>query len=323
MSRYDIGIESVHAQCYGEMFHGKKGGFNSLKDNTDHKGWLAMLDAILAPLSSIGYVPKGAQTLYFLSQLLSSSNLIGLSAFATIISHTKAVVRERRQDDSGQEEQKNDMLSRLITIVDKKGMSIDFTDDDAAVNAYGAIMAGSDTTGIALTHFFYLIVNDRRVYRKPVKEIRTAFAAGYLSSPVRYTDAFKLEYWSACVKEVERYSPTGGFEQPRIISSGGVTLASGQYLLGSYQVMVNPNVVHFDQNCFGGDAGQFKPARWIENEEDSIKNMERHLIGCGKGPRVCLGKHVSLFLGSILRCHTDRQTFSLLWWRSTSSSQHF
>jgi hypothetical protein len=60
-----------------EIFYGKEGGFNCLKNNTDHKGWLAMLDAMLAPLSSIGYAPKGAQKLFFMSQLLSSSNRTG------------------------------------------------------------------------------------------------------------------------------------------------------------------------------------------------------------------------------------------------------
>lgn len=164
----------------GEIFYGKEGGFNSLEDNTTHKGWLAMLDAILAPLNSIGYVPKGAQTLYFMSQLLSSSNRTGLRTFATIISDSKAGVKEQRDEDGGKEEQENDMLSRLIAIVDEKGTSIDFNNDDVAVNVYDAIMAGSDTTNIALTYVFYLIVKDRRVYQKLVEEIRTAFAAASL-----------------------------------------------------------------------------------------------------------------------------------------------
>jgi cytochrome P450 len=124
-------------------------------------------------------------------------------------------------------------------------------------------MAGSDTTGIALTHLFYLIVDDRRVYEKFVKEVRTAFAAGSLSSPVRYTDAVKLEYWIAYVKEAEHYSPSVGLGQPRIIPSGGVTLAGGQYLPGDYQTVTNPNVAHFDKNCFGGDAERFGPESWI------------------------------------------------------------
>lgn len=295
----------------GEIFYGKEGGFNSLKNNTDHKGWLAMLDAILAPLSSIGYVPKGAQTLYFMSQLLSSSNRTGLRAFATIISDAKAVVKERRDEDGGKKDQKNDMLSRLVAIVDEKGMSIDFDDDDVAVNVYDAIMAGSDTTGIALTHLFYLIVKDRRVYDKLVNEVRTATTAGSLASPVRYTEAVKLEYWCACVKEAERYSPSGGVGQPRIIPSGGVTLPGGQYLPGDFHVTINPNVVHFDQECFGDDAERFRPERWIENDEESIKNMERHLIGFGKGPRVCLGKHVSFCSGFVLRFHTDKEILQL------------
>lgn len=116
-----------------------------------------------------------------------------------------------------------------------------------------------------------------------------------LSSPVRYTEGVKLAYWGACVKEAERYSPSGGVGQPRIIPSGGVTLPGGQYLPRGYQVTVNPNAVHFDKDCFGEDVGHFRPERWIENDEERIGTMERHLIGFGKGPRVCRGKHVRLF----------------------------
>ena len=263
----------------GEIFYGREGGFN-------------MLDTIPAPLSSIGYVPKGAQTLYFMSQLLSSSNRCGLRAFATIISDSRAVVKERRQNHEKAYVKKNDMLSRLINIVDETGSKIDFDDEDVAVNVYDAIMAGSDTTGIALTHLFYLIVEDRGVYKKLSTEIRNAFAMGALSSPVRYTDAIKLEYWSACVKEVERFSPIGGIGNPRIIPAGGVKLPGGQYLPGGYQVTMNANVVHFDKCCFGEDAEVFRPERWLDQDSETIKVMERHLIGFGKGPRVCLGKHV-------------------------------
>lgn len=227
----------------GEVFYGREGGINTLKGDSDPNGWLAMLNGVMTPLSSLGYVPYGAKILFFMSQLLSSSNRSGLRAFASIISDARAVVRERRQEDGRGQRKKNDMLSRLIGIVDEKGTRLDFNDEDVTVNVFDAIMAGSDTTGIWLTHLFFLIVEDRRVYAKLTTEIRNAFAVGSLTSPVRYAEVTKLEFWGACVKEAERFSSVGGLGLPRVIPTGGVTLPGGQHLPGGYQVTLNPNVI--------------------------------------------------------------------------------
>ena len=58
-------------------------------------------------------------------------------------------------------------------------------------------------------------------------------------------------------------------------------------------MILNPNVVHFDKECFGEDAEEFVPERWLQADEKKVAYMARHEIGFGTGPRVCLGKHVS------------------------------
>lgn len=264
-----------------------------------------MLDAMLAPLSSMGYVPTGMKTLYFLSQLLISGVRKGLKAHSSVVEDAQAIVRQRREGmagGKGGDPQSIDMLSKLINIVDEKGPEIGFTDEDVAVNVYDAIMAGSDTTAINLAHQFYLIIHDRRVYQKLTTEVREAFASGNLPHPVRYADAIKLPYWSACVKECMRFSPGGGVGLPRHVPKEGAMI-DGVFLPGRTRVTMNMNVVHFDTRCFGVDAEVFRPERWIEADAERVKEMGRSEFTFGTGPRVCLGRHVSaLFSVRTLVC---------------------
>ena len=94
---------------------------------------------------------------------------------------------------------KKDMLSRLLSIVQEKGEKLDFNDGNVAVNVFDGVMAGSDTTAVALTGQFYHIFNDRRVYDKLVHEVRDAFATGKLFHPIHCTDQIKLDYWQVCL----------------------------------------------------------------------------------------------------------------------------
>jgi cytochrome P450 len=89
-----------------------------------------------------------------------------------------------------------------------------------------------------------------------------------------------------------RISPATGTGFPRYVTKGGAAVA-GRYFPGGYKVISNPNVVHFDRECFGEDAKEFVPERWLQADEKKVVHMARHEIGFGTGPRVCLGKHVS------------------------------
>jgi hypothetical protein len=55
-----------------------------------------------------------------------------------------------------------------------------------------------------------------------------------------------------------RISPATGTGFPRYVPEGGATIA-GRYFPGGYKVVLNPNVVHFDRECFGEDAEEFVP----------------------------------------------------------------
>lgn len=52
--------------------------------------------------------------------------------------------------------------------------------------------------------------------------------------------------------------------------------------------------VHFDKGVFGEDAEEFVPERWLRDGAEKASVMERHILQFGYGPRICIGKHITM-----------------------------
>ena len=157
---------------------------------------------------------------------------------------------------------------------------------------YGDSFAGSETTALTLSGILYNIFRNRAVYENLTSEIDAAITSHQLSRPhITYTEATKLPYLGACIKERIRMHPITGVPFPRHAPSCGCEVG-GYWIPGNTRIGVNPAVIHFDKSVFGEDAGIFRPERWIEAGAN-VANMDRHIMQFGMGARVCLGKNVS------------------------------
>ena len=119
-------------------------------------------------------------------------------------------------------------------------------------------------------------------------EIDSAFANGTLSPLITYTEALKLPYLDACIKEGMRMHPSAALPLPRHVPSGG-SIISDTYIPGGYRIGINPTVISKDEEVFGLDAEDYNPERWLEG--DKMK-MERTMMSFGAGTRTCIGKNV-------------------------------
>ena len=111
-------------------------------------------------------------------------------------------------------------------------------------------------------------------------------------STIKYQDAAKMPYLTACVKEGMRCHTVVGAGLPRYVPPGGAEIC-GRFFPGGYKVQVNQTVLHRNKDIFGEDADDFRPERWFDSDEDTIKRMNKHLHPFGYGTRVCVGQHVS------------------------------
>jgi cytochrome P450 len=153
-------------------------------------------------------------------------------------------------------------------------------------------IAGSDSTSIGLRSIFYFLMKNPDKLAKARAEIDAAFVEGTLSSPVQYNQSVKLPYLSAVIKESFRlFSPFAAPLQ-RYAPTSSIVLA-GTHIPAGTRVGLNPAVVQHHKEVFGDEPGSFRPERWLDNNAEQVKLMERCMMHFGAGSRRCTGKNVS------------------------------
>lgn len=102
------------------------------------------------------------------------------------------------------------------------------TDSDIKQTATGNIVAGSDTTSIALSGILYYLCKNPDVLGKLSEEIDVKREEGKVSDPITFKEAQELPYLQAVIKEGLRIHPAVGFTMPRFVPKGGKTMM-GRY----------------------------------------------------------------------------------------------
>lgn len=283
----------------GELFYGREGGFGFIADNIDYQNWCKILEVMPAPVSALTYVPYGFRGLYMASQMLNKDSRIGMKGFYTVIEQAHAATRERLEEMKAPDyKRKDDLLNQMIEDVEKRGDNINWHMIDVTTELWATIWQASDTTAIALTSIFYHLHKSPRTLTRLLEEIDGAFEKGLLSYPVRFNDAIKLPYLHAVVMESMRIHSSLGTGLPRLVPSEGAEIC-GRHFAGGYEVVMNAMAVQFDHGVFGWDAETFVPERWLRPENDPVR-MEKSMLQFGYGPRMCAGRHVSVY--SCSRC---------------------
>jgi len=170
-----------------------------------------------------------------------------------------------------QTEVRRDMLQRLLEVSEKDDSKISLSEIIALTTTN--LIAGSDSTAIALRAILYFLCRHANVYAKLQKEVDDAFNSGAISSPVRYSESAKLEYLNAVVTEALRAHAATGFVLEREVPEGGVTI-SGTFIPAGTIVGINSWVMHANKQVYGEDAEEFRPERWFDSEE-RVREMKR------------------------------------------------
>lgn len=188
------------------------------------------------------------------------------------------------------------------------------------------MVAGSDTTAIALRAIVYYVLKNPHVHRKLQHEL----GAANLPVPVSYTAAQSLPYLGAVIEEAMRMHPVVGLPLERIVPAQGLTLPDGRFLAPGTIVGLNAWVVHQDKIVFGQDAESFNPERWLQGpDETAMEFQTRRLrmreanLTFGAGNRVCLGKNLSTleiykFISTLFLIYQVSNYFRCRFWWMTA-----
>ncbi|CCC09088.1 hypothetical protein SMACR_03083 [Sordaria macrospora] len=165
---------------------------------------------------------------------------------------------------------------------------------DVFAVAHGAIFAGSDSTASTMQSFFYHVLSSPSTYRSILSEVQTAVSSGIIPATgnLTWNQAQNLSYLQACLKEAMRVRPAVGLNITRLVPPEGAEL-DGHFFPGGTSIAANGWVLHRDKTTFGQDADEWRPERWLENEEEA-RRMERYMFQFGGGSHLCIGRNLAL-----------------------------
>ncbi|VVB09937.1 unnamed protein product [Arabis nemorensis] len=158
------------------------------------------------------------------------------------------------------------------------------------------MLAGRDTTGSALTWFFWLLSKNPKVTTKIRQEINTKLSPR--TNNDSDFDSFnpqelnKLVYLHGALCEALRLYPPVPFQhksptKPDVLPSGHRVDPSSKIVFCLYSLGRMKSV-------WGEDASEFKPERWISESGRLIHVPSFKFLSFNAGPRTCLGKEVAM-----------------------------
>lgn len=142
----------------------------------------------------------------------------------------------------------------------------------------GNVVAGSDTTAIALCSVVYHLTKTPSVLETLRGEI--ANVKGSSSAPLTFKQIQELPYVQAVIQEALRVHPPVGSHLERVVPTGGLEVA-GHHLPPGTIVGANAWVVHREPEIFGKDAADFRPERWLEADAEQLAQMKRNFMAFG------------------------------------------
>jgi cytochrome P450 len=189
------------------------------------------------------------------------------------------VIAERRRHPSDGA----DLLSMLMAARDEEtgeGM----TDEQLRVEVMTFLLAGQETTSLALTWIWYLLSQNPPAQRRLEDELDTALEG----RPPDYADLVNLPYTRMVIDEAMRiYPPAWGFSREAL----GDDEVSGFHVPRGWLVFVIPYVLH-RLPAFWENPETFDPERFTP--ERSAARPKFVYLPFGAGPRQCIGNQFAL-----------------------------
>ncbi|KAH8659962.1 putative cytochrome P450 [Xylariales sp. PMI_506] len=278
----------------GTITYTKDHGF--IDRNEDIDGIAGYMAGFFDYAAIVGQIPI-LDRLLWKNPILSYLNKLDIASTTGTgaVNFAKARMAERLSTPTKEiaEDMPTDLLNKFLKAQQDHPEFMD--DRKVLAMALSMTFAGSETTGITLGAIFYYILKNPRCYSRLIAEISVADRDGSFEDDelVSFAEANQLRYLDACIKEAFRIFPAAGLHLERIVPKQGAVIA-GHRVPGGTIVGCTPWVLHRDPSVFGADADEFRPERWLDDDQQKIKMMNASMVHFGSGARTCLGKNISL-----------------------------
>ncbi|GMI75064.1 cytochrome P450, family 86, subfamily C, polypeptide 1 [Hibiscus trionum] len=200
-------------------------------------------------------------------------------------------VRDRRNilGKHGNLNDQSDLLSRLMESeeINKQGKTKHFPGNFLRDFCISFILAGRDTTSVALAWFFWLVQRNPDVESKILAEIHETL--GHTDTRALTEDGLKkMVYLQAALSESLRLYPSVPIEMKQVqeddVFPDGTRVKKGARVFHSIFSMGRV------ESIWGKDCLEFKPERWIKDGKFVSANQFKYAV-FNAGPRLCLGKN--------------------------------
>ena len=191
--------------------------------------------------------------------------------------------RRRRPPDNA------DLLSMLMAAQDEE-TGARMTDEQLRVEVTTFLLAGQETTSLALTWTWYLLSQHPHAQQRLEEELDAVLGA----QPPEYADLANLPYTRMVIDETLRlYPPAWGFSRQALADDalGGFQLPRG------WLAFIVPYVLH-RLPAFWKEPDAFDPERF--SPDRSADRPKFVYVPFGAGPRQCIGNHFALIEAQLI-----------------------
>ncbi|KAF4962986.1 hypothetical protein FSARC_8963 [Fusarium sarcochroum] len=268
-----------------------------LENGCDFDGTLLIAEKAIDYFAKIGTMP-------WLDYVFDKNPIcrIGPPGFSTVTNIAIKRLEDRYQGQDGDyhDPKQPDFLDHFIEV---KKANYDQTSDTQIVSWLMVNMiAGSDTTAIAIRNVLYFALKHQKVWKRLTKEILGAHFPD--RTPPSYKEVKALPYADAVVRESLRILPGVSMSMERYVPKKGFSLPNGDFLPGGTIVGMSPYILGQNKSVYGDDPDKFCPERWLRDEEkrETDEHFEKRLLkmnqadlSFGSGNHACLGKFMGLY----------------------------
>uniref|UniRef100_A0A5B6YYV5 Unspecific monooxygenase n=1 Tax=Davidia involucrata TaxID=16924 RepID=A0A5B6YYV5_DAVIN len=187
----------------------------------------------------------------------------------------------------------DDLLSRFM----KKKES--YTDKFLQHVALNFILAGRDTSSVALSWFFWLVTQTPRVEEKILTELCTVLietrgsdTSNWFDEPLVFEEVDRLIYLKAALSETLRLYPSVPEDSKHVIADD--VLPDGTFVPAGSAITYSIYSTGRMKFIWGEDCLEFRPERWLTPDGKKFEIQDSYkFVSFNAGPRICLGKDLA------------------------------